>query len=314
MIEPGAGGGADEREAGQVEPDRPGGRALAEDDVDLEVLHRRVEHLLHHAREAVDLVDEEHVALAELGEHRGEVAGPLDGRARRDVHGDAHLGGDDPGQARLAQARAGRRSSTWSTAWPRRRAASRMIARCSLSSRWPTNSSSVRGRRLDVDRPLGVVVALVRAQQLLPHRASPPRHGEALEGVAQEEAGVAVVGQVGHDLADLGVGVAEAGEGLAHVGPRRRPGRRRAAGVRRDRASPRSGTDRRDLRSISSRAAVFLPTPGTRHSAPRSSSATIRARATGAWIDRIPRASAGPTPWAPSSASKQRRSSLVAKP
>ena len=37
-------------------------------------------------------------------------------------------------------------SSRWSAAWPRRRAASRTIARCSLSSRWPTNSASRRGR------------------------------------------------------------------------------------------------------------------------------------------------------------------------
>ena len=48
----GAGGGADEREARQVEADRPGGRALAEHDVDLEVLHRRVEDLLDDPRAA----------------------------------------------------------------------------------------------------------------------------------------------------------------------------------------------------------------------------------------------------------------------
>ena len=44
--EAGAGGGADEREPGQVEADRAGGRALAQHDVELEVLHRRVEDLL----------------------------------------------------------------------------------------------------------------------------------------------------------------------------------------------------------------------------------------------------------------------------
>ena len=45
---------------------------------------------------------------------------------------------------------------------------------------------------------------------------------------------------------------------------------------------------------MSRRAAVFLPTPGTRHSAPTSSSARIRASATGAWTDRMASARAGP--------------------
>ena len=107
----GAGGGADQREAGQVEADRAGRRALAEHDVELEVLHRRVEDLLDGAGEPVDLVDEEHVALVELGEDGGEVAGPLEGRARGDVQADAHLGGDDAGEASSCRGRAGRRTA-----------------------------------------------------------------------------------------------------------------------------------------------------------------------------------------------------------
>ena len=76
-----SGGGAHEREPRQIEPDRPGRGALAEHDVDLEVLHGRIEDLLDDSREAVDLVDEEHVALAELAEHGGEITGALDGGA-----------------------------------------------------------------------------------------------------------------------------------------------------------------------------------------------------------------------------------------
>ncbi len=79
-------------------------------------------------------------------------------------------------------------------------------------------------------------------------------------------------------------------------------------------ASPRSGTERRDLRSMRSRWAVFLPTPGTRQRAPTSSSATTRASAIGEWTDKMASASAGPTPWAPRSASKLARSSRLAKP
>ena len=233
----GAGGGADQREPGQVEADRAGGRALAQDDVDLEVLHRRVEHLLDHAREAVHLVDEQHVALAELREHRGEVAGPLDGRARGDVHGHAHLRGDDPGQARLAEAgRAGEQHVVdgLAAAAGRLEDDRQVLLELALADELV---EACAGRRL---------TSTVRSasSSLSSGRSSSSRIGatadrrEALEGVAQEEAGVAVVGQVGHDLADLGVGVAEAGQRLAHVGPgagrcrtparppRRRPPRR----------------------------------------------------------------------------------------
>ena len=53
-------------------------------DLDPVVLHRRVEVLLHGGLEAVDLVDEQHVARAELREVRGQRALVLDrGRAHR---------------------------------------------------------------------------------------------------------------------------------------------------------------------------------------------------------------------------------------
>ena len=54
--------------------------------------------------EAVDLVDEQDVALFKVGQDRGEVAGPFDGRAARRVQVDAQLAGDDVGQRGLAQA------------------------------------------------------------------------------------------------------------------------------------------------------------------------------------------------------------------
>jgi hypothetical protein len=81
--QPRSGGGADQREAWQLEADRAGGRTLTEDDVDLVVLHGRVEVLLGDAAEAVDLVDEQDVAVLEgVGQDRGQVAGLLDGRDR----------------------------------------------------------------------------------------------------------------------------------------------------------------------------------------------------------------------------------------
>ena len=60
----GARGRADQREGRQVELDRARRRPLADHDVDLVVLQRRIEDLLDHRREAVDLVDEQHVVAA----------------------------------------------------------------------------------------------------------------------------------------------------------------------------------------------------------------------------------------------------------
>ena len=99
-----AGGGADEGEVGNGEADAAGAGALAEDDVEGEVLHRGIEHLFGGAWEAVDLVDEEDVMFLEVGQDGGEVAGALDGGAGGDANGDAHLGGDDVGEGGLAEA------------------------------------------------------------------------------------------------------------------------------------------------------------------------------------------------------------------
>ena len=79
----GARGRADQRERRQVERERARGRALPDDDVEPEVLERRVEDLLGGPVHPVDLVDEEHVARLERGEDRGDVALALERRARR---------------------------------------------------------------------------------------------------------------------------------------------------------------------------------------------------------------------------------------
>ncbi len=51
----------------------------------------------------MDLVDEQHVALVELGQDGGEVAGTLEGGTRRHVQRHAHLRGGDAGQRGLAE-------------------------------------------------------------------------------------------------------------------------------------------------------------------------------------------------------------------
>ena len=96
---------ADDGDLLDLQPDRARARALAEHDVEGEVLHRRVQDLLDDVAEPMDLVDEQHVALAQAGQDRGQVAGPLDGRARGGADLSAHLGGDDVRERRLAQPR-----------------------------------------------------------------------------------------------------------------------------------------------------------------------------------------------------------------
>ena len=51
----------------------------------------------------VNLVDEQHVVLDEVGQHRRQVAGALQRRAGRHPQRRAQLGGDDHRQRRLAQ-------------------------------------------------------------------------------------------------------------------------------------------------------------------------------------------------------------------
>ena len=95
---------ADERERRQVERERARRGALAHDDVDAEVLERRVEDLLRGAAHAVDLVDEEDVARLERREDRGDVL-LLDRRACDRADADAELLADDVRERRLAEAR-----------------------------------------------------------------------------------------------------------------------------------------------------------------------------------------------------------------
>ena len=88
--QPGAGGRADQGEWRQVELDRARGRTFTDHDVDLEVLHRRIQDLLDHGRQAVNLVDEQYVARLQVGQQGGQVAGALDHRAGRRAQADAH--------------------------------------------------------------------------------------------------------------------------------------------------------------------------------------------------------------------------------
>ena len=65
---------ADQCEGRNVKADGACTRPLADDDVEREVLHRRVQHLLDASGKPVYLINEEHIALAEIRQERREIA------------------------------------------------------------------------------------------------------------------------------------------------------------------------------------------------------------------------------------------------
>src|SRR5262249_42745109 len=67
------------------------------------ILHRGIEHFLDRGAEAMDLVDEQHVALFEIGQKRGEIAGLGNHGPRCRAKADAELARDDLRQRGLAQ-------------------------------------------------------------------------------------------------------------------------------------------------------------------------------------------------------------------
>ena len=161
----------DEREARQIEPDRARGRALADDDVERVVLHRRIEHLFHRAVEAVDLVDEEHVALVEVGEYRGKISRPLDGRPARRLS-------LTPSSLAMTCASVvlpspgGPESRMWSSGSSRPRAASMSTPRFSLTRVCPRYSS--RCLRPQAAVYLEIVLGQRSRDEPLRPRSSPP--------------------------------------------------------------------------------------------------------------------------------------------
>ena len=252
--EPGARGGADEREARQVEADRARARALADHDVEAEVLHRGIEDLLDDARQPVHLVDEQHVAVVEVREDRGEVAGPLERGTARGLMRAPISFAMIPASVVLPRP-GGPASSTWSTACPRCLAAVEhdleVLAQARLADELVETARPQRGLFGDL---AGSASGL---EQLLSHAQRPHRQ-QHRSASRSSSSTVPSSRQLAEHVADLVGAVAEADERVAHLGARRSAGQSRAS-----RARSRSGTSSRAFRSTSSRCAVRLPTPGT---------------------------------------------------
>jgi hypothetical protein len=85
----------------------------------------------------VNLVDEQDVAILEIGQQCGEIARLGDDRAGRGAETDAEFAGDDLCEGGFAEA--GRAEEQDLAAWMKMR-------RFSRAAFWPTNSSSDFGR------------------------------------------------------------------------------------------------------------------------------------------------------------------------
>ena len=100
-----AGGRADEREALERQLQRLGVRTAVDDEIDLKIFHRRIEVLFDRGPEAMDLVDEEHVARFQRGQNADQILGLLQRRTRSRPKRAAGRARDQVRQRRLAETR-----------------------------------------------------------------------------------------------------------------------------------------------------------------------------------------------------------------
>ncbi len=71
---------------------------------DAAVFHRRIEHFLDDRVKPMDFIDKQDIALLQIGEQRGKIAGLGDDRAGSGAKADTEFPRDDLGEGGLAQA------------------------------------------------------------------------------------------------------------------------------------------------------------------------------------------------------------------
>ena len=89
----------------QVDADGLCRRAFADHNIKRVILQRGVQYLFDLARKPVDLVDKQHVALLQIGQQGGKVAGLFNCRAGRNADLHPHLVRDNAGKGCFAKAR-----------------------------------------------------------------------------------------------------------------------------------------------------------------------------------------------------------------
>ena len=101
----GAGGGADESEGGQIQPDGSRRRTFPDHDVELEILEGRIQDFFDDRGQAMDLVHEQHVPGLQIGEQGRQITGTFQHRSGGLPEPHVQFVGDHMGQRSLAQSR-----------------------------------------------------------------------------------------------------------------------------------------------------------------------------------------------------------------
>ncbi len=79
---PGAGGGANQCKRWEIQFNGTRRRALAYQDVDLQILHGRTQHLLDHRTQAMDFIYKQDIMGLQIGEQGSQIPSPLKHRPR----------------------------------------------------------------------------------------------------------------------------------------------------------------------------------------------------------------------------------------
>src|SRR2546425_8583622 len=299
------GRGPDDGETRQIQPEglRPG--SLAADKVELEVLHCRVERFLDRPGQAMDLVDEEDVAVLQVGEDRGERALVLDRRAGRRADVDTHLVRYDVGERRLPQ--------------PGRPCDQDVFDRLVAAARRRDQDLQVRldailadelGEATRAQAPFEffVVAALLGGDDALAHPRSSPFRATVTSCSTEWLPPLPPLAFRTASLASAGVYPSPVSTCKAcAIGSA--PD---AAGSRA--SSPKISSLSFPLSSRTTRAAVFGPMPGTVASKAASSCRTARFNTRSSARLRIPSAALGPIPLTESRSLKNANSSWLRKP
>ncbi len=133
-------------------------RAFADDEIEFEILHRRIEDFLDRGIEAVNLVDEQHVARFEIGEDGGQIAGLGQHRPRGRAEVDTEFARHDLRQRGLAETgRAGKQHMVERLATVARRLDEdrQILARLLLADEFVQHLGAQRGFEAVLLGPLG---------------------------------------------------------------------------------------------------------------------------------------------------------------
>ena len=88
-------GRADQRKRIQIDLDGTGARPLVNHYVNPIVFHRTVKVFLHHRRQAVNLIDKQHVIRFQRGKYSRQIPGLIQYRTRRNLKSHAQFIGND---------------------------------------------------------------------------------------------------------------------------------------------------------------------------------------------------------------------------